>query len=59
MECGLPIVWIQGVHLVDDHGEETIRIPNINDLHKLIAQEIVGSEGSLTGPLQRLTLAFL
>ena len=49
-ECGLPNVWIQGVHLVDDHGEETIRIPNIYGLHTLIAQGIVGSEGSLTGP---------
>ena len=48
-ECGLPNVWIQGVHVVDDDGEETIRIPNVRGLHRLIAHAIVVSEGRLTG----------
>ena len=52
-ECGLPNVWIHGVHAVDDDGEETIRIPNIRGLHQLIAHEIVGCEGRLTGAEMR------
>ncbi len=48
-ECGLPNVWIQGIPVFDDDGEETIRIPNVNGLHRLIAEGIVGSDGSLTG----------
>lgn len=47
--CGLPNVWIQGVHAVEDDGEETIRILNIRGLHRLIAHAIVESDGRLTG----------
>ena len=49
-ESGLPNVWIEGLCIQDDAGEETILIPNINDLHKLIAYQIVVSDGALTGP---------
>ncbi len=49
-ECGLPDVWIECLRTKDDAGEETIIIPNIKYLHKLIAHEIVMSDGALTGP---------
>ncbi|MCY4129126.1 MAG: helix-turn-helix domain-containing protein [Gammaproteobacteria bacterium] len=52
-ECGLPNVWIQGAHAVDDAGEETIRIPNIRGLHRLIANAIVECDGRLTGAEMR------
>lgn len=48
-ECGLPNVWIQGANLIDDDGEEIIRIPNPRGLHRLIARKLVESEGGLTG----------
>ena len=50
VECGLPQVWIEGLRMEDDAGEKTIRIPNIKSLHKLIAEGIVASYGTLTGP---------
>ena len=50
---GLPNVWIEGVYVVDDDGEETVRIPNIHGLHRLLAQAIVGTEGRLTGAEMR------
>ena len=49
-ECGLPNVWIEGLHIENDAGEETIRIPNIRTLHNLISKEIVTSPDTLTGP---------
>ena len=49
-ECGLPNVWIEGCHVRDDAGEETIRIPNVRSLHRLISNGIVTSTGTLTGP---------
>lgn len=49
-ECGLPDVWIDGWHVEDDAGEETIRIPNVRSLHRLISKGIVTSVGTLTGP---------
>lgn len=49
-ECGLPDVWIDGWHVEDDAGEETIRIPNVRSLHRLISEGIVTSVGTLTGP---------
>lgn len=52
-ECGLPNVWIQGVYAVDDDGEETIHIPNIRGLHRLIAHAIIGCDGRLTGAEMR------
>ncbi|MCY4211491.1 MAG: helix-turn-helix transcriptional regulator [Gammaproteobacteria bacterium] len=48
-ESGLPDVWIEGLRVRDDAGEPTILIPNINNLHKLIAFRIVISDGALTG----------
>ncbi|MDR3497567.1 MAG: helix-turn-helix domain-containing protein [Ancalomicrobiaceae bacterium] len=49
-ECGLDNVIIEGVNfLVDDKGEETIAIPNINGLHRAIATGIVAKKSSLTG----------
>lgn len=48
-ECGLPNVWIQGANLIDDDGEEIIRIPNPRGLHRLIARKLVESQGGLTG----------
>ena len=48
-ECGLPNVWIQGAILIDDDGEETIRIPNPRGLHRLITRRLVESEGRLSG----------
>lgn len=49
-ECGLPEVWIDGWQVEDDAGEETIRIPNVRSLHRLISKGIVTSSGTLTGP---------
>ena len=49
-ECGLPNVWIEGCHVEDDAGEETIRIPKVRSLHRLISKGIVTSAGTLTGP---------
>ena len=49
-ECGLPDVWIFGLRMQDDAGEEVIRIPKIGSLHRLIAKAIVTSKGTLTGP---------
>ena len=48
-ECGLPDVWIEGLHSEDDAGEETVRIANVRSLHRLIAKGIVTSAGRLTG----------
>ena len=48
-ECGLPNVWIQGAILIDDDGEEIVRIPNPRGLHRLIARKLVESESGLTG----------
>ena len=48
-ECGLPNVWIQGAIMMDEDGEETVRIPNPHGLHRLIARKLVESEGRLTG----------
>lgn len=49
IECGLPNIWITGLRTQDDAGEETIIIPGIRRLHKLIADQIVTSDGALTG----------
>lgn len=49
-ECGLPNIYIEGLCTEDDAEEKTILLPNINDLHRLIAREIIISDGTLTGP---------
>lgn len=48
-ECGLDNVTIEGINPVtDDAGEEVIRIPNINGLHKVIAESIVRHDNSIS-----------
>ncbi len=49
-ECGLPDIWIECLRTKDGAGRETITIPNIRSLHKLIARKLIMSDGSLTGP---------
>jgi len=49
-ESGLDNVIIEGAHaLVDDAGESCVTIPNVNDLHKAIAQEIVLRRSAMLG----------
>jgi len=49
-ECGLDNVIIHGAQLViDDDGEEVVSIPNINGLHKAIAQSILLRQSSMSG----------
>jgi DNA-binding transcriptional regulator YiaG len=48
-ESGLNNVWIESATFErDDSGEDTICIPAINDLHRVIAEGIVGKSG-MTG----------
>ncbi len=47
--CGLPNIWIQCRHVVDDAGNDTFIISNIKGLHKEIARTVVHSDGALTG----------
>jgi DNA-binding transcriptional regulator YiaG len=49
-ECGLDNVVIAGLEPVKDGaGQESIEIPNINMLHKAIAESIVRHENSISG----------
>ncbi|MCY4258876.1 MAG: transcriptional regulator [Rhodobacteraceae bacterium] len=49
-ECGLNNVYIEGVHAALDHaGEDSIAIPAIGLLHKVIAEGIVNRPGKMTG----------
>jgi len=48
-ECGLPHVWIHGLCMEDDAGEEVIILPHVRDLHWLIANELVSLKRSLAG----------
>jgi transcriptional regulator with XRE-family HTH domain len=49
-ECGLDNVLIEGMNvLVDDGGEKSITIPNINGLHRVIALGIVRRKNSISG----------
>ena len=43
-ECGLKNVYIEGLPVVNDDGEEIIQIPNIQELHWLIAKDILESK---------------
>ena len=43
-ECGLKNVYIVGLSVDKDDGEETIQIPNIQELHWLIAKDILESK---------------
>lgn len=49
-ECGLDNVIVDGVQFVsDDDGEQVVCIPNINELHKAIAQGILLQKSSMSG----------
>ncbi|KAI94998.1 transcriptional regulator [Rhodomicrobium udaipurense JA643] len=49
-ECGLDNVIIQGVEFVtDDNGEEVVSIPNVNGLHKAIAEGILLRQAGMSG----------
>lgn len=49
-ESGLDNVIIHGAELVvDDDGEEVVSIPNINGLHKAIAESILLRQSSMSG----------
>jgi len=49
-ECGLDNVRIEGMpEPVDDGGETTYRIENVNGLHKVIAYAIVTHEHAMAG----------
>ena len=49
-ESGLDNVIIQGAHvLVDDAGNSCVTIPNVNGLHKAIAQAIVHRHSAMSG----------
>ena len=43
-ECGLKNVYITGLPVISDDGEEAIQIPNIQELHWLIAKDILESK---------------
>lgn len=48
--CGLDNVEITGLEfVVDDDGEECIRIPRVNELHKLLARMIVRRAKGMSG----------
>ncbi len=49
-DCGLDNVFIEGVSFVKaDDGEDVVRIPNINALHKAIALGIVIRKSMMNG----------
>jgi DNA-binding transcriptional regulator YiaG len=49
-ECGLDNVVIEGMDVMVDHaGDETSAIPNINGLHRVIAQAIITHEHGISG----------
>ncbi len=43
-ECGLKNVYIEGLPVINDDGKEIIQIPNIQELHWLIAKVILESK---------------
>jgi putative zinc finger/helix-turn-helix YgiT family protein len=50
-ESGLPNVWLLGVEVFEcECGESLAFIPCIQELHKLIACELITQENSLSGP---------
>ena len=49
-ECGLDNVYLHNIQIVSDiKGDETIKIPRINQLHNLIAQCLLDKKGVLSG----------
>ena len=50
-ECGLNSVMISGLTpQIDDAGDEVVIIPNVNVLHRAIAESIVQHPNSISGP---------
>lgn len=48
-ECGLDNVFIEGMEaVVDDAGETVYEIPNINQLHRVIAYAIVDQDAAMS-----------
>ena len=45
--CGLKNVYIEGLCMEDDHSEMTVRVPAIQELHKLIAHNLLSFERNL------------
>ena len=57
-ECGLDNVVVEGVSFVqDDKGENVVRIPNINGLHRAIAVAIVRRGMMMSGREMRFLRA--
>ena len=49
-ECGLDNVFIEGMDVIEDHaGEETLTIPAIGLLHRVIAEGIVLLPSKMSG----------
>ncbi len=48
-ESGLSNVFIEGLQIQDDAGEECVMIPNIYGLHKMIAQDLLTVPGKMEG----------
>jgi transcriptional regulator with XRE-family HTH domain len=49
-ECGLDNVFIEGINvLIDDGDEKSTTIPNINALHRVIAHGIVSRKSGMSG----------
>lgn len=50
LECGLDNVVISGVEIVvDEDGDEAVRILAVNDLHRVIAEGIVAHRNAMSG----------
>ena len=50
VECGLVNVFVEGLEpMIDDNGEEVIRIPQIALLHLEISMGIILQDGSISG----------
>lgn len=48
--CGLDNVVIEGAApMIDDNGDEVLMVPHVARLHKVIAEDIINAETSLTG----------
>lgn len=48
-ECGLDNVWIYGVQpVIDDAGEETVKLPKVAALHRTLAYAVITSEHGMT-----------
>lgn len=48
-ECGLRNVFVEDLAMHDDHGDETFKIPRVNQLHREIARGIVMHNKGISG----------